>query len=88
MTTDELKEISELTPHQRQLWEYADDLMYVNFKADNEAGVTRFLNDPSLKKKFSDDDRAFLFSAWLLIVGLDEFEYTDEEPDEEENEDE
>jgi hypothetical protein len=69
-------EYTELTPEEMRLWNYANNLMYANFKADNEAGVTRFLNDPAIKDKFNDDQRTTLMQFWLLITGLDDEAYS------------
>jgi hypothetical protein len=71
-------EYTELTPEEMRLWNYANNLLYANFKADNEAGVTRFLNDPTIKAKFNDDQRTTLMQFWLLITGLDDEAYAGE----------
>jgi hypothetical protein len=71
-------EYTELTPEEMRLWNYANNLLYANFKADNEAGVTRFLNEPTIKAKFNDDQRTTLMQFWLLITGLDDEAYAGE----------
>jgi hypothetical protein len=68
-------EYTELTPEEMRLWNYANNLLYANFKADNESGVTRFLNDPVIKEKFNDEQRTTLMQYWLLITGLDDEAY-------------
>jgi hypothetical protein len=74
-------EYTELKPEEMRLWNYANNLMYANFKADNEAGVTRFLNDPTIKAKFNDEQRTTLMQFWLLITGLDDEVYDTKEFD-------
>jgi len=82
MTKEEMINIEEMTFTQDKLWKYANNMLYANFAPDNEAGLTRFLNDPAIKKKFSETDREFLFVAWLLITGLDEESYEDDDMEE------
>lgn len=69
--------MTELDPKLNRAWEYANGFLYNNFKTEEE--VTRFINQPDIKKKFRDEEREFMLVAWLMITGNEVVELEEED---------
>lgn len=69
--------MTELDPKLERAWNYTNGFLYNNFSTEEE--VTRFLNQPDIKKKFSNDEREFMLVAWLMITGNKVVELEEEE---------